>query len=177
MIKFDSIAEQEASIRFGELGCQPCSTMFVTAFTDAEGETFRAMPDFYYDKADLYIEFKSGTLNGVKSKSSSEKQLAAKAAFLGEAGVTPHHRHTLGWNHAWRKQAIVQSRLTPMNFVVVFDELPSHKDALTYDKKGIIFCDMASLPNYLLSIYFAKKGLMVHYNLYYPKQESLSASR
>lgn len=162
---YDSVAEAKASFRFAELGCIPAKGTFDQTFSDADGTPFHAKPDFYHSLTGLYIEFKCATLNGVKTKANSEKQLADKEAFKGN--LTMFDRLKFGWNHARRKHAIVQRALTPRNYIVVFDKPPAWQDAFDYYKAGIVFCPMSALPSYLAKVRLAQRGVNVSFQLSY----------
>lgn len=167
---YDSQAEAKASFRFAELGCFSAKGRFDQTFKDSEGTEFRACPDSYHAGSGLYLEFKTATLNGVKTKASADKQLAAKECFKGF--LTMFDRLKLAWNHARRKHAIVQKALTPQNYIVVFEKAVPMEDALAYMKAGIVFCTMKSLPSYLAKVKLAQHGLHVAFTMPYMGEEA-----
>lgn len=170
---FDSEAEAKASFQFARIGCLPYQQTFPNIFKDSEGTEFRAKSDFRHAGSSLYIEFKTYTLNGTKTKASADSQTEKRMEYRrirGEA-MKPIDRLKFQWNHARRKHAIVQKALTPQNYVVVFKKLPSRKDAMHYVKAGIIFTPFSALPSYLAYAKFAKLGLNVSFRLHYPDEE------
>lgn len=167
---FDSKAEAKASYRFAEFGCFPAKGRFSQTFTDSTGTEFRACPDFYHAGSGLFLEFKTRTLNGVTTVATSDSQLASKLSYNGM--ITDFDRLELGWNHAWRKHAIVQKALTSRNYVVVFEKPVPMPDAMIYLKAGIMFCTMNSLPSYLGKVQLAKNGLNVPFSLHYDGLET-----
>ena len=98
------------------------------------------------------------------------QQLAAKQAFKGILEL--FDRLKLGWNHAFRKHAIVQKVLTPQNYVVVFEKAVPMPDAMTYTNAGIVFCTMKSLPAYIVKVRLAKRGLNLPFRLHYTGPEA-----
>lgn len=162
---FDSLAEAKASFRFAELSCFHAKSKFSQTFKDMEGTEFRACPDFYHARYGLYLEFKTATLNGVKTKASADKQLNEKEAFKGSLSL--YDRLKLQWNHARRKHAIVQKALTPQNYVVVFESAVPIAAAVDYINAGIVFCTLASLPSYLAKVRLAQLGLHVAFTMPY----------
>lgn len=167
---FHSIAEAKASFRFAELRCFSAKGRFQQTFTDSQGTEFRACPDFYHAGTGLYLEFKTHTLNGVRTIASSEKQLSEKEQRNGFLKM--FDRLKLAWNHAKRKHAIVQAKLTPQNYVVVFEKPVPAKDAMAYIEAGIVFCTMNSLPSYLAKATLAKRGIHAGFTLQYAAEEA-----
>jgi hypothetical protein len=166
---YDSKAEAAASFKFVALGCIPSKDMLPHVFTDSEGTEFRAKADFYHPASSLFIEYKCAMLNGCKTKSSAEKQLRERQKYRRCKGQSLLMKDRLDcqWNHARRKQAIVQRLLTPLNFIVVFDKPPTVSEAVTYFAAGIMFIPMSELPRYLTFTRLAKAGIPVSYRAGY----------
>lgn len=165
----DSKAESRASSIFSRLGAIPCNTQFDAIFVDKRDEEFRARPDFYHPQSGVFIEYKPCTLNSVTSKSASRNKLAAQARYRG-GQPTKFDQLRYGWNQSKVKQAIVQAKLTPQNFIVVFDKKPVFSDAKAYAQKGVTFCTLNSLPSYLAYAHFRKLGLPVSFTLPYDEE-------
>jgi len=176
--QYDSQAESAASFRFAELGCIAAKQVLPHVFTDAEGTEFQACADFYYPASGLYLEFKCAALNGVKSKASAERQLASRAAFrsMKRQALLMIDGLKYQWNHARRKQAIVQAKLTPQNFIVVFDKPPTAEAADAYRKAGIVFVPLYALPSYLLYARLAKAGIQTGFLLRYRADDAAAQS-
>lgn len=162
---YDSKAEAAASRRFRQLGCIPTDAAFPHTFTDAEGKEFRAKPDFFHPASGLFIEHKSAPLNSRTTKSIADRAIASKQAFKGTLSTWDWLCD--GWNHSKHKHAIVQRELSPQNFVVVFDQAPTAKEAMAYKKGGLVFIAMTALPSYLLYARLAKAGIKAGFLLRY----------
>lgn len=171
---YDSKAEAVASFRFAELGCVPCKTKFTQSFIDADGKEFRAIPDFYHPKAEIYIEFKCRKLNSVTTQETSKNALQGRRRYRqGEPWRIDYLN--CGWNHSKASKSIVQETLTPQRYIVVFDDPPSDVEACAYLRAGIVFCPMSALPSYLAYARFIKIGLKVSFQLhYYDEQEGIT---
>ena len=167
---FDSKAEAAASPEFSRLGCIRSTGRYPQTFTDADGTEFRAMPDFYHPASCLWIEYKAAPLNGKKTKANADRALRSRRDFAGYLTRYDMLRH--GWNHAKAKQAIVQRKLTPQNFVVVFKDPPTIAEAMEYLKAGVVFIPLSSLPSYLLHARLAKAGIQTGFRLWYETEEA-----
>jgi len=165
-ILHDSKTEAKASHPLAKLGFYASAKKFSQRFNDSDGTSFGAYDDFFNAKYSVHLEWKDCKLNGVKTKASSLKQLADKAAWR-NAPNTAKENIDFGWNQAWRKQSIVQTALTPDRFIVCFSKAPPFEEALTYIKAGIVFCTLSSLPSYLAYLHLSQRGLAVGFNLNY----------
>lgn len=170
MTIYDSKAEAAASPDFLRLGCIRASGHYAQTFTDADGAAFHARPDFYHPAAGLFIEYKAAPLNGRTTKATAER---AEASQMQRKGfLTGWDWLQCGWNHSKAKQAIVQRKLTPQNFVVVFNEPPTIPEAMAYVKAGIVFIPLSALPSYLLHARLAKAGIQTGFQLRYDTDEA-----
>ena len=166
----DSASEAKASFKLADLGFLHSGNALPMSFTDPDGLPFNAKDDFYHARYGIHLEWKDGILNGVKSKASSEKQLADKRSYRGGFNILKDNLD-LGWNHARRKQAIVQTAMTSEKLIVCFRKPPTFKEALTYWCAGIVFCTLASLPSHLASIRLKQAGLAASFHLNYITEE------
>lgn len=167
---YASKAEAAVSFDLASLGCFSADDSFYPAtFTDAVGASFRAKPDFWSPGCELWLEFKTAPLNGVKTKASAEKQIADRLEYRNRKGqpLLTVDMLKYQWNHARRKQAIVQQTLSPENFIVVFKDSPTVADAADYLKADLAFVPMSALPSYLGCMKLAKRGLAVSFHLQY----------
>jgi hypothetical protein len=170
MTTYDSKAEAAAAGEFARLGCIRASGHFPQTFTDADGTEFRAKPDFYHPGSGLFIEFKAAPLNSKTTKATAER---AEASQLARKGLlTGYDRLKCGWNHCKAKQAIVQRKLTPQTFVVVFKEPPTFREALGYVRAGIVFIPLYALPSYLLHARLAKADIQTGFRIRYDTEEA-----
>lgn len=171
---YDSKAEAAASFRFAELGCFSAKGKFEFTFRDGLGEEFAACPDFYHAGSNLYIEFKCAELNGTRTKASADKQLRSKEEFRCRQGkpLLMMDRLKLQWNHSMQKHVIVQGKLTPLNYIVVFDKSPNSNEAYKYITAGLCFCPLKALPSYLAYARLYKLGLPISFQLQYGDAET-----
>lgn len=153
---FDSKAEQKANAIFEAIGAHRYDSKFDPVFHDCEGTPFRAKSDFWHSQSGTYIEYKPCKLNKKRSKRTADNDHANRVA----RGARNAHV-AASWSNSVNKQAIVQSTLGHYNFVVCFDKSPSPEEAEYYAKKGVIWCTLASLRNYLAFTHFRKRGLSI----------------
>ena len=165
-ILHDSKTEAKASHTLAKLGFLYSNNKFDQRFNDSDGTDFGAYDDFYHAKYGIHLEWKDAELNGVKTKATSESQLASKARARGGFNIMKDYLD-FGWNHSKIKQAIVQAAYTPDRFIVCFAKAPPFSEVLTYLKAGIVFCTLASLPSYLGYVRLKQLGLAVSFSLNY----------
>ena len=162
----DSKTEAKASYPLAKLGFLHSGKKFPIRFNDSDGRDFGAYDDFFHARYGIHLEWKASELNGVRTKTTSESQLARKMADRG--GFTlPNDDLKFGWNHSRNKQAIVQAAYTPDRFIVCFEKAPTFEQALVYIKAGVLFCTLDSLPSYLGYVRFKQRGLSVGFTLNY----------
>ena len=156
---FDSIAEESAAPAFAALGAIRCNTPFDTLFEDKKGETFAACPDFYHDQFGVFIEYKPCSLNNKTFKKSADNKVRAQLTYRGYSIRADEVLHS--WSNSAFKQAIVQQTLGHYNFVVCFAKPPTPEEADYYETRGIAWCTLRGLRNYLAFAHFRKRGLDV----------------
>ena len=104
-----------------------CTDYLPMPFKGNDGMLFFAKADFYHPTEDYYIELKSHPLNIVKTKSDSDRRMAAIPKHV---KITNYHYLAHGWNHSLHKQKIVQSTLADngIKLLLVFTKpLPTRK--------------------------------------------------
>jgi len=163
-MKFDSKAEAMAADKFAKHGATRFDSLFGVDFIDKNGEAFRAKPDFWHQQYDIYIEYKPCELNNKTSKRAAENKMHSQAMYRG-GRLTRHDELLHSWSNSAYKQSIVQERLGYLNFVVCFEKNPTFKEAKFYEKRGIRWCTLASLRNYLAVMHFQKRGLAFSFKL------------
>ena len=170
MTTYDSKAEAVAAGELARLGCIRASGPYAQTFTDADGATFHACPDFHHPATGLFIEYKAAPLNGRTTKATAHR---AEASQMQRKGfLTRFDWLQCGWNHSKARQAIVQRELTPQNFVVVFREPPTIAEAVDYSKAGIVFIPLSALPSFLLHARLAKAGIQTGFQLRYDTEQA-----
>jgi hypothetical protein len=165
-----SISEAQASFYYASLGFVPCEDYLPGDFYDKEGTPMPSKGDYYHPVAELYLEHKAADLNGVGTKATSKSQLESKAARRGGKLIMPDLLK-FGWNHSRESKSIIQAKLTPQNYIVVFEKKVPIKAAMSYTDAGIVFCTMKSLPAYLAKVRLAKRGLNLPFRLHYTGPE------
>ena len=111
-------------------------TLMPFQFTDKDGVAFDAMADFYHAGLDLYVEIKCNHLNGKTSKANAEK--AYNRLDPDKLRQYPTFCQIQNqWNHAAKKQAIVQSAIGPAQFAFVFTKEPDAETMGRITKQGI----------------------------------------
>jgi len=164
---FSSIAEAKADAIFTALGCIRCESFlpyFPDLFKDANGDEFKALPDYYHPATNTFFEYKTCALNGKKSFKTADNKLRAQYrhnigpdtgltyAQVSAATWAAKYRNDCllhAWNHALAKQLAVQKTLGTENFVVIFGNTLDAKEALKYEKKGLAFLPLAKLEAFL----------------------------
>lgn len=100
-----------------------CSDNYPVFFLDDERKAFHAVPDFYDEATQTYIEFKARRLNNIKTQSEAQSKWSAQLPY-----ITIRNRNIkqleLGWNHSVHKQAAVQEQLKEKGYkmLVVFQK-------------------------------------------------------
>ena len=163
-MKFDSKAEAIAAGKFAKHGAIRFNSLFGVDFVDKNGDTFRAKPDFWHQQFDIYIEYKPCGLNNKTSRKSAENKMNSQAMYRG-GKVTRHDELLHSWSNSAYKHSIVQEKLGYLNFVVCFEKNPTLKEAKSYEKRGIKWCTLMSLRNYLAVMHFQKRGLAFSFKL------------
>jgi hypothetical protein len=112
-------------------------TLMPYSFTDKDGETFNAMADFYHPVLDLYVEIKCSHLNGKTSRANAERAYNHVEPEKRFGMRKEYYQIRNQWNHAAPKQAIVQSVITPQQFVIAFTKTPDDETVKRIEKQGI----------------------------------------
>ena len=168
--RHDSISEAQASHYYAKFGFVPCDDYLPGDFYDKNGELMPSKGDFYHPRTGLYLEHKAADLNGVTTKAKSRSQLQGRA---NHRGGKPWRCDELkfGWNHSKASKSIIQAKLTPQNYIVVFEKPVPAKQAIAYMEAGIVFCTMKSLPSYLAKVRLAQRGFNFPFIMHYDGDE------
>ena len=132
-ITYRSISEAAISFPFYNLGIVSRDAYYPHAFVDDEGTSFEAMSDFYCPLTGIFFEFKNGFQNGIKTKASANKALAAFNKADARGFITKKNRaiKTLeaAWSASVQKFRMVQNQLAASGHctVMVYDTLPDEK--------------------------------------------------
>jgi hypothetical protein len=116
------------------------------AFTDNDGIEFRAMSDFYCPATGIYFEFKSGYMNGLKTKAGADKALARFNADKAAGFITArnHAKKLLdaSWSDSVQKFKAVQYQAAEAGrcVVLIFDKKPDPKTEARLDRAQVFWC-------------------------------------
>lgn len=116
-------------------------TLMPYSFTDKDGETFNAMADFYHPVLILYIEINRNHLNGKTSKAKAELAYNRIEPEKRLGDRKSYYQTRNQWNHAAPKQGIIQSVITPQQFINAFTKTPD--DERVSELKNSVFKPIA----------------------------------
>jgi hypothetical protein len=168
--KYDSLAEELAfhNSLISDYGYTKTDTIFDTLCTDQQGTYFRWKADYAPSaKAPAWqplIEFKKGSLNSRKEKLKADNEVSRQlqAGFMKKGRIVAEY----AWANSKVKQAIVQKSLSPMKHLIVFQQIPTDKEARAYDKLNLFWCTLQSFPSCMAFIFFTSAGLKSSFHQY-----------
>ncbi len=133
--------EQLAATQLLPLGFTHVTDMFLPySFADKDGD-FGAKPDFYHASLDLYVEIKCDHLNGKTTKAKAELAYSRIEPAKRAGRYATFYQTRNQWNHAARKQAIVQSTIGAPQFAIIFTKQPDEETLKRLVKHDIqAFC-------------------------------------
>lgn len=107
------------------------------SFVDKDGTVFGAMADFFHPALELYVEVKCNHLNGKTSKENAERAYnrIEPAKLYGSHAAYYQVQHQ--WNHAAKKQVLVQSVIGAPQFAIVFTKEPDAATLARIEKQGL----------------------------------------
>jgi hypothetical protein len=161
-----SQAEAKASFALYPHGWIPFETLFPMTFTDSEGTSFRACPDFYHPATGYYAEFKAHKMNGRKSKNAADRAMALIDAdiVLGKIHASKRHYRSLknAWNHSIQKASAVAEGLSSHTpFVVIYDDEQDVNEERRCYRNNVFMLSLANMGAFQLSLRLAALGLAV----------------
>lgn len=164
-----SEAEAKASFKLAEHKIYACEDYYDQIFSDILGNPFRAMKDFHHAEFNIDIEFKCSVLNSLKNKVSADN---AKARFEKRQrdGFISKKNYNAGllksaWSDSLPKQLAVQSQRPPASMLVVFEKMPSEKEQLKMMKKGLFFCTLNNIGNFLAMYRMLHYGILNSFSM------------
>lgn len=141
-------SKPEAAISFPlfDLGIVSRDDYYPQCFVDDDGATFQAMSDFHCQYTNIFFEFKSGYLNGLKSceKANNAKQRFDQARADGyiNSGNAAIKTLECSWSASVPKFRMVQEQTAAAGGVVVmvFDRLPDEKTVGRLTRAKVFWC-------------------------------------
>lgn len=104
-----SMAEAKASFLLYHHGWVPCEAAFPHEFTDSEGTTYTAQPDFHHPATGFYAEFKAHKMNGKGTKRAAVAAMARIDSDIAQgfiaASKRPYKALENAWNHSIQTMA------------------------------------------------------------------------
>lgn len=183
--QFDSKAERTAAPIIKALGGERCNDfapLLPRTYLDFSGAELEGKPDFLIRRGTqfTFIELKAGVLNTHYTQKSSYDELASEYRYFIHrcpdnlshsqlSGALFHHPNRLaqqasrdhGFNHSLFKLTALQSTHGWQRYLVVFEKNPSKKDAIRYNRAGLVWCTVATLYDLLNTIELAQHGWSV----------------
>lgn len=155
---YDSMSEESFAAQVKSFyGYTKTDRIFNTSCEDIAGTPFNWQPDFLSLSETMpMIEYKCASLNSRKEKIKADNALSS-------ALIAGYKRQGLcisqfAWSNSICKHSIVSASLPPLNYLIVFQNPPTPKDAARYLKKNLLWCTASALPSMLAAIHFAKCG-------------------
>lgn len=141
-----SAAEAAMSFKLSPLGIVARDQLYPFSFIDTEGIPFNAMSDFYCPATGIFWEFKSGSMNGLKTKASADKALARFNADKAAGFITArnHAKKLLdaSWSASVPKFKAVQYQAAEAGrcVVLIFDKKPNAETEGRLDRSKVFWC-------------------------------------
>lgn len=141
-----SAAEAGMSYVLMPRGILPHDAYYPQTFTDAHGAEFAAMSDFQCPATGIYIESKSGLMNGLKNKANADKALSRFEADCAKGFITSRNYNKkkleASWSASVPKFSAVQHQLAEAGgcVVLIFDKAPDAKTVGRLDRAKVFWC-------------------------------------
>ena len=172
-ITYRSEAEAAISFKLLEQGIVSRDAYYPQTFHDGEAAPFNAMSDFQCQYTGIYFEFKSGFMNGLKTKANADK---AKARFDNDlaAGYISTRNYNIklleaSWSDSVQKFKCVQYQAPESGacVVLVFDAIPDAKTVGRLDRAEVFWCVYGDeyFRAFMSFRTLAKIGLRAEYNI------------
>jgi hypothetical protein len=141
-----SEAEAAMSFKLHPLGIVSHDEFFPHPFTDAEGEPFNAKSDFMCQYTGIWFEFKSGHMNGIKTKANADKAMARFNYAKAEGRITKRNHDIklleASWSDSVQKFKAVQQQTAEAGrcVVLVFDGKPDAATVKRLNTAKVFWC-------------------------------------
>ena len=145
-ITYRSEAEATISFKLYELGIVSHDVLYPQTFHDSEAKPFRAMSDFMCPYTGIYIEFKSGFMNGLKTKAYADKAMArfnrnCASGYI-KAEDEDFKKLEASWSDSVKKFKAVQYQTAEAGrcVVLIFDGKPDTETEKRLNTAKVFWC-------------------------------------
>lgn len=145
-ITYRSQAEAKISYMLYKLGFVSHDTFYPWPFVDSNGEQTRAKSDFICPITGIYLETKTGYMNGLKTKASADNAMARFNAKLAEGYINAsNYNHQLlqaSWSDSVQKFKAVQYQSADRGRCValIFDTKPDEETVKRLERAKVFWC-------------------------------------
>lgn len=164
-----SIAEAAASFILAKHNIFACEDYYNTLFTDALGNTFHARKDFHHAEFNIDIEFKSSVLNSLKNTITAASAKTRFETAISQCRINKKNYMAnllkSAWSDSLNKQWAVQSQRPPASMLVIFEKMPSEKEQIRMMKKGLFFCTLGNIGNFLAMYRMLHYGVIESFSM------------
>jgi hypothetical protein len=163
------LSQAEASVSFKVLpmGIVPDDSFFPVTFTDSEGTSFPARMDYRHEASGYCFEYKPGSMNGIRTKASADRQREDFDAAHRQGFVQPQHYlyrlNEAAWSNSIMKQAIVQKTLGAGMFALLLAEEPdpTTREGRRVLRSGVFYRTERNISGFAFFLQLASMGLDV----------------
>lgn len=145
-ITYRSEAEAAMSFKLHPLGIVSHDEFYPQTFHDSEDQPFSAMSDFLCPYTGIYFEFKSGHMNGLKTKTFADRAMARFNEAKAEGRITKRN-HAIklleaSWSDSVQKFKAVQEQTAEAGrcVVLIFDGKPDNATIGRLDRALVFWC-------------------------------------
>lgn len=145
-ITYRSEAEAAISFKLLAYGIVSCDEFYPHTFTDTNDEDFHAMSDFQCPYTGIWFEFKSGHVNGLKTKANADKAMSRFSRDLADGFITKrnHNKKLLdaSWSDSAAKFKAVQEQTAEAGrcIVLIFDAKPDQATIGRLERSKVFWC-------------------------------------
>lgn len=172
-ITYRSEAEAAISFRLLELGIVSHDAYYPQTFTDSDGQEFAAMSDFICPFTGIYIEFKSGFMNGLGTKAFADNAMARFNKDWARGFIKPENRNfrelQASWSDSVKKFKAVQYQTAEAGrcVVLIFDKMPDEATVKRLNTAKVFWCvyndaDFKAFKSFRIC---AKNGFRARYEI------------
>lgn len=164
-----SAAEAKASFKLYRYGWMPCEEAFPQEFTDSEGTTYTALPDFRHEATGFYAEFKAHKMNGKGTRRAAVAAMAQLDSDIAQGFVAaskrPYKALENAWNHSIQTMACKSAQLpssTPL--VLIYETEQDLSEERRCARNGVFMLSLRNLQSFNAFLLFASLGLDVQFS-------------
>lgn len=145
-ITYRSEAEAAISFQLAEHGIVSHDAYYPQTFTDTNGDVFQAMSDFLCPYTGIWFEFKSGFMNGLKTKATADSAMARFEQSLASGYIKARDRDykklEASWSASVKKFKAVQEQVAEAGrcVVLIFDAKPDEDTIKRLNTAKVFWC-------------------------------------